>query len=183
QNILLTDVPVASVPSVVGHLADVGLGPAGALGSVDVRACPGLAFCSLAITGSQPVALAIEAALNGRPDLPRDASIAVSGCPNSCAKQQATDIGLAGAKVKVGATVGLGYQLFLGADLGAGVVGEPVLRMLEAEVPAAVVATLETWVALRRPNESLGSTCRRAGLDVVARTIAARLGRAVELAA
>ena len=175
QNMPIRSVPVKGVPAVVGALADLGLGPDGARGAVDVRACPGLAFCSLAITASQPIALAIERALNGRLDLPRDATIAVSGCPNSCTKHQAADLGLAGAKVKVGGRVALGYQLFLGADLAAGLVGEPVLRLLDDEVSDAVVATIETWAALRRPGEPPGTTFRRAGLDVVGRAIEMRL--------
>ena len=174
QNLLVRGVAVHDVSGVVGRLADLGLGPNGARGGVDVRACPGLAFCSLAITGSQPVALAIERALNVRPDLPRDISIAVSGCANSCTKQQVADIGLSGTKVDGGG--GLGYQLWLGADLSHGAVGEPVLRLPEAEVPAAVVATCETWAALRRPGEAPGETFRRAGLDMIAAALELRLG-------
>ncbi len=175
QNLLLHGIPLGDVPRVVGGLADYGLGPDGARGAADVRACPGMAFCPLAITDSQPLALKIERALNSRPDLPRLLTIAVSGCPNSCAKQQAADIGLAGAKVKVLGKIGLGYQMYLGADLPAGQVGEPVLRLLEAEVPSAVVAVAEVWVAVRRPGETLGRTCRRIGLDVMAEAIIGRL--------
>jgi sulfite reductase beta subunit-like hemoprotein len=175
QNILIRSVPVKHAPVVVGALAGLALGPDGARGAVDVRACPGLAFCSLAITASQPIALAIERALHLRPDLPRDATIAVSGCPNACTKHQAADLGFAGAKVKVGARIALGYQLFLGADLGSGLVGEPVLRLLDDEVPDAVVAAVETWTALRRPGEPPGATFRRAGLSVIGRAIEMRL--------
>jgi sulfite reductase beta subunit-like hemoprotein len=175
QNIVIPTVPLAAVGPVTAALAELGLGPFGSRGQVDVRACPGLAFCSLAITASQEVALEIERALVARADLPRDARIAVSGCPNSCAKQQVADLGFSGTKVKVDGEIGLGYQLFLGADLPAGLVGEPVLRLLEREVPAAVVAALELWAALRRPGETPGNTFRRLGLDVVAAALELRL--------
>ena len=66
-------------------------------------------------------------------------------------------------------------QLYLGADLAAGLTGEPVLRLLDEEVPDAVVATIETWAALRRPGELPGTTFRRAGLDMVGRAIEMRL--------
>ena len=168
QNILVPSVPVERrVAGVGGTLADIGLGPDGARGRVDVRACPGLTFCSLAITGSQPVALAIEQSLNVRTDLPRDVSIAVSGCPNSCTKQQGADIGLSGTKVKLDGVVGPGYQLYLGADLPRGLLSDPVLRLVEHEVPAATIAAVELWVALRRPGETIGVAFRRAGLDLV----------------
>ena len=51
---LVPSVPSTTCSRVVGALADLGLGPDGARGAADVRACPGLSFCSLAITGSQP---------------------------------------------------------------------------------------------------------------------------------
>ena len=175
QNVLIPSVPVDDVSRVVGALGARNFGPEGALGAADVRACPGLTFCSLAITGSQPVAVAIERVMNVRKDLPRDIVISVSGCPNACTKQQVADIGLSGTKVKVGGTVGPGYQLWLGADLPRGLVGESVLRVTEDEVPAAVIATSELWVALRRPGEAPGSTFRRVGLDVVASALEVRL--------
>jgi sulfite reductase beta subunit-like hemoprotein len=174
QNVVLPSVPVGDVPKLTARLAEIGLGPDGVRSALDVRACPGLAFCSLAITASQLVALSIEAALQERPDL-RDASVAVSGCPNSCTKHQAADVGFAGAKVKVGNQVGLGYQMFLGSDLPAGLVGEPVLRVLEEEVPRAATAALEIWKAARRPGEPPGPTYRRLGLATVAGAIALRL--------
>ena len=83
-------------------------------------------------------------------------SIAVSGCPNACTKHQAADLGFAGTKVKVDGRSRLGYQLFLGADLATGLVGEPVLRLLDDEVTDAVIAAIETWAALRRPGEPPG---------------------------
>src|SRR6266540_515176 len=175
QNIVLRSVPVERVPEIVDQLAAIGVGPDGARSATDVRACPGLTFCSLAITGSQPIAHTIETALGDRPDLPRNVSIAVSGCPNSCARQQAADIGLTGTQVRLGGRTGLGYQLVLGADLAQGALGQPVLKLVEEEVPAAVTAVLETWVALRRPAEPIAATFRRLGLERVGAAVALRL--------
>ncbi len=175
QNLVIQSVPVGNVTAVVDALAQLGLGPDGMRSAGDVRACPGLAFCSLAITASQPVALAIEQAMNRRPDLPRDLSVAVSGCPNSCTKHPVADVGLAGGKVRIDGQVGLGYQLFLGADLPAGLFGEPVVRLREDEAPRAVVVIVELWIALRRPGERPGATFRRVGLDLIGTTIEHRL--------
>ncbi len=175
QNVVLRSVPVDDVPALVDALAARGLGPEGARSVTDIRACPGLKFCTLALTGSQPLALAIESALLERPDLPRDVSIAVSGCPNSCSRQQAADIGLTGTKLKLDGRVGLGYQLLVGADLPNGAVGEPLLKLFEDEVPTAVVAVIETWVALRRPAEPMAATFRRVGLACIGTAVALRL--------
>lgn len=175
QNLVVGSVPVAEVNGVVGELAGLGLGPFGAKSSADVIACPGLAFCPVAITSSQEVGLQIERALNLRTDLPRDFSIAVSGCPNSCARQQAADIGLAGGKTRLNGATRLSYQTYLGADLSEGLVGEPIMKLVDGEVPDAVVIVAELWVAFRRDGERPGTTFRRLGLDVVARAIKMRL--------
>ncbi len=175
QNLVLRSVPVERVPDLLDGLAALGYGPAGDRSSIDVRACPGLTFCSLAITGSQPLALALETALAARPDLPRDFSIAVSGCPNSCARQQVADVGLTGTKLRLGGRTDVGYQLSLGADLAQGAVGIPLLKLFEEEVADAVVAVVENWVALRRPAEPMASTFRRVGLERIAAAVALRL--------
>jgi sulfite reductase beta subunit-like hemoprotein len=175
QNIVIGSVPTEAVPTVVAGLSAFGLGPDGVRGTVDLAACPGLTFCSLALTGSQEVARAIEGALDRRADLPRHVSIAVSGCPNSCAKQQVADIGLTGTKLRLGGQTELGYHLLLGADLAHGLVGAPVLKLLEREVPDAVVAVLESWATLRRPSESMASTFRRIGLERIGNALALRL--------
>lgn len=92
----------------------------------------------------------------------------VSGCPNSCAQHQAGDIGLSGTKVRLGGAIRLGYHLYLGADLEAGVVGEVVGRMAADDAPAVVDAVIGTWEATRHGGETLSATARRVGLDAFA---------------
>jgi sulfite reductase beta subunit-like hemoprotein len=175
QNLVIGSVPTEAVSDLVTKLATLGFGPDGVRSALDIAACPGLTFCSLALTGSQELATTIERMLESRIDLPRDPSIAISGCPNSCAKQQIADIGLAGTKLRLGGETTLGYHLVLGADIAQGLVGEPVLKLAEREVPTAVVAVLESWVALRRPSETMATTFRRIGLETIGGAIALRL--------
>jgi sulfite reductase beta subunit-like hemoprotein len=175
QNVVLRSVPVDEVPDVLDGLARIGLTPNDGLSGAAVRACPGLAFCSLALTASQSVATQVEAALARRSDLPRHVSIAVSGCPNSCVKHQAADIGLVGTKFRLDGRTEIGYQVLLGADLSRGTVGETVLKVREDEVTTAVIAALETWASMRRANEPIAATFRRIGLERVGESIARRL--------
>ena len=175
QNVVITSVATHDVPRLVSGLSALGLGPEGAHSVVDITACPGLTFCSLALTGSQELAIALERMLEARTDLSRDVTIAISGCPNSCAKQQIADIGLAGTKLRLGGETTLGYHLVLGADLGHGVVGTPILKLAEHEVPTAVAAVLESWAAVRRPSEPMAATFARIGLATVGDAIALRL--------
>ena len=124
--------------------------------------------------GASPSPSPSSGRCNGRPDLPRDLSIAVSGCPNSCTKQQVADLGLVGHQGE-GRRPGRARVPAVARGRRAAGLGEPVLRLLEEEVPAAVLAATEVWVALRRPGEAAGATYRRAGLDVVGRAIEMRL--------
>jgi sulfite reductase beta subunit-like hemoprotein len=175
QNVVLRSVPIGVVDHVLERVAELGLGPDDARGQPDVRACPGITFCSLALTDSQEVATAVAAALADRPEGASGLSIAVSGCPNSCVKQQVADIGLVGTKFRLDGRTELGYQLLLGADLGEHRFAEPVLKLLEREVPAAVTAVFEIWSSMRRPGEPMARTFRRMGLARVGEALAFRL--------
>jgi sulfite reductase beta subunit-like hemoprotein len=99
----------------------------------------------------------------------------VSGCANSCAQHQVGDIGLAGAKVRVGGRTRDGYQVFLGADLDSKRVSEVVGRVAAEDVNAAVGAIVGTWEALRHGPENVGQTVNRIGRDAFASQIAAAM--------
>lgn len=61
-----------------------------------IVACPGCEVCSHGLMNSRQSAEELDKSFFGRP-VPKKTKIAVSGCPNSCAKPQENDIGLAGA--------------------------------------------------------------------------------------
>jgi sulfite reductase beta subunit-like hemoprotein len=126
--------------------------------------------CALGITTAPEAGRA----LMGSASLQRNSAlrVSVSGCPNSCAQHQAADIGLSGAKVRVGGATRQGYQVFLGGGLDKGRVGEIVGRVGEDDVPAVVDAIVGIWEALRHPSETLGDTVTRVGADAVASHVA-----------
>jgi sulfite reductase beta subunit-like hemoprotein len=161
QNVQYRDVPVARVGELGEALRAVGLGLAGADSSVDVRACTGSAVCALAITAAPEAGARIAAS----PLLARNGSLRVhvSGCPNSCAQHQAADIGLSGGKVRVNGATRLGYTLSVGADVHAGRLAQPIGRVADGDVEAAVTGVIGTWEALRHPGERLVDTLDRVG--------------------
>jgi sulfite reductase beta subunit-like hemoprotein len=171
QNVQYRDVPVGRVAGLRTELAAIGLGPEGADGSADVRACTGSAVCSLAITASPDAAARIARG----PALIRNGSLRVhvSGCPNSCAQHQAADLGLAGGKVRIGGRTRLGYTVMAGADLGAGQLARPLGRVADDDVDTAVDAVIGTWEALRHPGERLADTLARVGDDAFGAHVAA----------
>ncbi|HET6952071.1 MAG TPA: nitrite/sulfite reductase [Acidimicrobiales bacterium] len=174
QNVQFRDVPVARVAALRRELAAANLGIEGADASVDVRACTGSAVCALAITAAPAAGVRVAAS----PLLARNGSLRVhvSGCPNSCAQHQAADIGLAGGKVRINGATRLGYTLLVGADLAAGRLAEPIGRVAEEDVEAAVSGVIGTWEALRRPGERLVETVDRVGADAFATHVASIAG-------
>ncbi len=61
-----------------------------------VVACPGREICQFGLMNSRETAIELDGTFFGR-EVPMKTKIAVSGCPNSCAKPQENDIGLVGA--------------------------------------------------------------------------------------
>lgn len=171
QNIALRDVHVRSLPALRRDLAALGLGLDGADSASDVRACTGSAVCALGITDAPGVG----DALTRTPGLGRASALRVhvSGCPNSCAQHQAGDIGLSGAKVRIGGKTRLGYHVWLGADIPGGVLGAVAGRVAADDVPAAVDAVIGAWEAVRRRGETLSQTVARIGVDAFAAHVTA----------
>jgi sulfite reductase beta subunit-like hemoprotein len=167
QNVVLRNVPVAAVATIRDALRARGLFLAGEARVASVRACTGSAVCALGITTAPDAGKALLAS----PGLGRNSSLRVnvSGCPNSCAQHQAGDIGLAGSKVRLGGATREGYHVYLGADVGAGRVGEVVGRVAATDVPAAVEAVVGIWEAMRHEGEPLGAAVARIGHDAFSR--------------
>ncbi|MGI8874621.1 MAG: nitrite/sulfite reductase [Egibacteraceae bacterium] len=163
QNVGLRDVGIERVAAVRARLATCNLHLEGADQAVDVRACTGGPVCALAITPAQE----LGATLGAHPALARSTGLRVhvSGCPNSCAQHQIADLGFSGGKVTVGGSPRLGYQVWLGGDVGASTFARVVGRVAEADVPAITDAIIGIWEALRTHGETLSQTANRLGLD------------------
>jgi ferredoxin-nitrite reductase len=163
QNVVLRGIPVEAVADIRMTLLARGLYLLGEAHVAAIRACTGSAVCALGITTAPDAGMA----LLENPALGRNSSLRVhlSGCPNSCAQHQVGDIGLAGSKVRLGGLARDGYQLFLGADLDARVVGEVVGRVAAEDVSAAVSVVVGAWESMRHGGETLGQTVNRVGRD------------------
>jgi sulfite reductase beta subunit-like hemoprotein len=165
QNVTLRNVPVPAVAELRAAIGARGLHLSGEADTVSIRACTGSDVCALGITDSPGAGRQLA----DRPSLRRNAALRVhvSGCPNSCAQHQAGDIGLAGSKVRLNGRTTDGYHLFLGAQVASGTFGEAVGRVAEVDLDRAIDAVVGLWEAVRHPDESIGATVRRLGLDAV----------------
>jgi sulfite reductase beta subunit-like hemoprotein len=146
-----------------------------------VVACPGTEFCVLAVTNAQGAARGLLKALRdddpARRELLSGLSIYLSGCPNSCAKHQVADIGLAGAMSAVGDERRFSYFLYLGGSAEGEVrLGEVARKGITEEMVGPTVdALLSVVTEHRRTGESFGDVVRRVGAEEIGRDLEGRL--------
>ncbi|WDT77583.1 MAG: FAD-dependent oxidoreductase [Candidatus Manganitrophus sp.] len=181
QNLALHWIPVRKIGRAVQALKAAGLSLKGKESGPALLACPGTEFCTLAVTNSQGAARDL---LRFRPEAPEKAalfqsiSIHLSGCPNSCAKHQVADIGLAGTMTPVGELRRFSYQLFLGGQVEGGVrLGAMVRKGITEEMVVPTVDALLGIVATDRlAGESFQETVLRLGADKVASLLEKEIG-------
>jgi len=159
QKILLLDVPKERVGEAVARLDDLGLPAYPSPFWRGAMACTGMQFCKLALVETKQRAADLVHALERRfPDFDAKVRLNVNGCPNSCARYQVSDVGLAG-----GESAGDGnFQLHLGGDLGeARAFGQRVRSRVRADEAEGVVGhLLSSYLADREDGESLQSWLR-----------------------
>ncbi len=172
QNAEIAWVAEERIARVLSALSSAGLAAFGAGDISDVRACPGTTHCVLAVSDSQGAARRIGDFFRSHPpedDAVRKMRIHISGCPNSCAQHQASDIGFAGCRVKVGGRVCEGYQLFVGGRLGRRVRMADRVGRFDAEAAEDVVRELVGfYLAERQELEELADLVERIGPRAVA---------------
>ena len=120
QNVSLRNIPEAylgNVFNLVHQLSTLSDKPT-AFGNM--IACTGAATCTLGVTLSRPAAEALQAGLEQRGvsmDKYQDLRIQISGCPNACANNWTSDIGIFGRADKKEHELYPGYMIQLGSHL------------------------------------------------------------------
>jgi sulfite reductase beta subunit-like hemoprotein len=122
QNLVFQWVPGSAVRELEELVEKMGFPSGGVRSILDIQACPGTSFCSLAITSSQGAAGSLLQYFHEKravqdPDL-KPVKVHISGCPNSCTQHQGADVGFSGGMVKVGEDQRFAYQLYLGGRMG-----------------------------------------------------------------
>ena len=190
QDIELHWVKSSGVPSLSRALEQAGLWVKGTEGGLThIGACPGTEFCVLAVTNSQEAVrdigrsplLAEWATDSARARWIRDINLQISGCPNSCAKQQVVDIGLVGSMTVVNEERRYSYLMTVGGSLGEASgdvrLGEAVRKgITEDRVTSAVEALVEAVWQHRQGEESFQAAVARLGTGLLAELLIERLG-------
>lgn len=172
QNAEVAWVAEDRISRVLAELSSAGLTAFGAGDISDVRACPGTTHCVLAVADAQGVSAAIADVFRSAPpedDMVRKMRVHVSGCPNSCAQHQASDIGLAGCRLKIDGQVMEGYQVFVGGRLGRRIrMGDRVGRVASCAVPGLIGAIVDLYISQRIDREELADVVERLRPETVA---------------
>jgi sulfite reductase (ferredoxin) len=162
QDIVLRYVHESDLPKLYSRLLEVGLANSGSLTMASPVGCSGTSSCNLALTNSHRLAKEIqrkflELKLDEDDDL-RDATIKISGCPNSCGQHEIATIGLFGGGARVGKDMYPNYSMSLGgrfddkATLGVTCMRIPVKRTIPV-----ILKIIELFKKNKQPNDTLAS--------------------------
>jgi ferredoxin-nitrite reductase len=121
-----------------------------------IIACTGNSYCKFASSNTKSHALTLGNYLEKKLELDQPVNIHLTGCPNSCAQHYMGDIGLLGAKVKLGGESIDGYHVFVGGGFGKyQAVGRQVFAGVPAdELPATVEKMLRAYLRHREGRET-----------------------------
>lgn len=172
KELIFLDLAQEAIPDLSAELGAIGLYPRPSEFRRGIISCTGLEFCKLAHTTTKALAIELVDELEERiGDLDTPISIAVNGCPNSCARTQVSDIGFKGQTVvdengeKVeGFQVHLGGSMSLDPNFGRKLKGHKVLAKDAGDYVTRVISNFQgerhegelfrEWVQ-RAPEEQL----------------------------
>ncbi len=164
QNIVVLNVPAARADGLRREAADAGLRLEGSPFWRGTIACTGTEFCKLAVAETKGFARWLVEALEARvPEMDTNLKLHVTGCPNDCGQHWIADIGLQGAKAKVGGQMVDAYDVFLGGGAGAHqrFARRVGVRVPAADVPDALARLLRAYMRARLEGEGFLDFCRR----------------------
>jgi sulfite reductase (ferredoxin) len=150
QNFALRYVRETDLLNLYEKLASAGLANPGALTIASAVGCSGTTSCNLAITNSHRLAKEVqrkflELGLDIDDSL-QDATIKISGCPNSCGQHEIATIGFFGGATRMNDTMTPTYTMLFGGSAGeAGELGKAVMRVPAKRVIDTALKIIELY--------------------------------------
>lgn len=158
QNFEFHWVRQENIEPLMEAMEPVGFSPKYSESILNVVACPGTSFCSLAVTSAQGAAQVLmkrfgAVQLGEDPDV-QNLKINISGCPNSCAKHQVADIGFSGGMTELDGIKRFGYQLYVGGRFnGKAQEGIQIKKGLSDDM---VLPCAESLIAIFKEKKAVG---------------------------
>lgn len=159
QNFAVRYVRGTDLRDFYDRLATAGLANPGALTIASSVGCSGTTSCNLAITNSHRLAKEVqrkflELGLDTDDDL-RDATIKISGCPNSCGQHEIATVGFFGGASRIGNAMSPTYTMLFGGSAGEqGELGRAVMRVPAKRVIDVILKMIEMYRAERGQGET-----------------------------
>ena len=160
QGIALRYVLQSDLPEFYQKLVSTGLANSGALTIASAVGCTGTTSCNLAITNSHRLAKEIQAKFIelglDMEDSIRDATIKISGCPNSCGQHEVATMGFYGGATRVNNTLAPTYSMLLGGRTGEDArLGKVFTRVPAKKVIDVVLKMIELYKQERKEREKM----------------------------
>ena len=160
QGIGLRYVLQSDLPDLYQKLVSTGLANSGALTIASAVGCTGTTSCNLAITNSHRLAKEIQAKFIelglDMEDSIRDATIKISGCPNSCGQHEVATMGFYGGATRVNNTLAPTYSMLLGGRTGEDArLGKVFTRVPAKKVIDVVLKMIELYKQERKEREKM----------------------------
>ncbi len=166
QNIVLRYVHEDDLPEIYSKLLETGIAKSGALSMANPIGCSGTTSCNLALTNSHRLAKEIqrkflELKYDEDEDL-SDATIKISGCPNSCGQHGIATIGFFGGGGRVGKDMYPNYQMQLGGRSdGETMLAESCIRVPAKRVIPVILKVIELFKANKKDGDTLKTWIHR----------------------
>jgi len=160
QNFAVRYVRGSDLREFFDRLSTAGLANPGALTIASTVGCSGTTSCNLAITNSHRLAKEVqrkflELGLDTDDSL-QDATIKISGCPNSCGQHEIATVGFFGGATRIGDTMSPTYTMLFGGSAGEqGELGKAIMRVPAKRVIDTILKIIETYKAERAEGETL----------------------------
>ena len=160
QNFAVRYVRGSELRDFYEKLASAGLANPGALTIASAVGCSGTTSCNLAITNSHRLAKEVqrkflELGLDTDDSL-RDATIKISGCPNSCGQHEIATIGFYGGATRMNNSMTPTYTMLFGGSAGEqGELGKAAMRVPAKRVIETILKVIEIYKQHRSQNETL----------------------------
>ncbi len=166
QEIVLRWVAEDDLPRLYSRLLEGGLANSGSLTMASPIGCSGTTSCNLALTNSHRLAKEIqrkflELKYDEDEEL-RDASIKISGCPNSCGQHEIATIGFYGGGGRVGKDMYPNYMMSLGGRSdGDAMLGANCMRVPVKRVMPVIFKIIEIFKKNKKSADTLSSWINR----------------------
>ena len=169
QNFIIPNVPDHFVETVKKALRKVGFDTQQSNLRSGLIACTGNSYCKFAQANTKGHAIELVDYLDKRLELDLPVNIHLTGCPNSCAQHYMGDIGLLGARAKVGGESVDGYHIFVGGGFGANqAVGRQVFNAIDFESAKPLVEKmLRGYLRHRTAGETFQAFTARHDLNTL----------------